>query len=348
MEKRSNYLPFLERRTTSKVAGALDIIPSYDAEGSKYLATREAVNKSSDMEAMKNVAKALGMAGLMGASSYMATKLPVIGGKYLIPAALYGSLSGGGKLMNYLDDPSMLTVPAHTIAKKVAAMLSKEDAPRMAKIAQEPMNYMYPTMPMVQPESMTDRLWGWAKENPGLASFLGLMGAGIGLKGLGAASKGIQRGWKSFVNPVEANIENLVAKPSSTLQSANALAEGTTKSPIIPRAQYNKEHADFMDRFRKQQWANKGPQTPESMAELVHKNNLVPPEAQGLSWDDYVSFISGKQPDPMKMPYPTHPMAQPTMSPVEALNKVTPPGQVRPIEPKLGSLADRLLDRISK
>jgi len=174
---RSIYPVFMEKR-----AGSLDVIPAYDNSGGKYLTTRESINRTHEMSALKNLAKAVGLGGALAATSVAALKMPVIGSKYLLPASIFGTLWGANKLNESFSPEEMSRIPAGAAFKKIGKLLDTYDWERFDKIANEYQTAAYEVAPMTQPNFM-QRAMGWAKDNPEWATLAGLLGTGIGLKG---------------------------------------------------------------------------------------------------------------------------------------------------------------------
>jgi hypothetical protein len=340
MEKRSCYKPFLERRPFTKDAGALDLKPVWDDSGNQYLTTREAINNTGNEEAIKGITKAVGLAALMGVGGVAARTLPWIGGKYLIPAGIYGGYHLGDKAFDaFFNDPNLSTVPAYTVAKKVASMLPKEELVGLENLAQEPMNYMYPTMGL-QPETMGSRLSRWASDNPAMAAFVGLAGAGLGMKGLSSAVKGL----KGFVNPEVANIEKAMANTPHVIQSAEeaALKPGpalpVTQSKSVVMSPYESSHKRILEQVQK------------SMGNYVEPNQGVsvydhnPVTGHGAFQEAQVRKVMGdKAYDQMvaDLKFKQRPAKDMALDPYHR-------GRLDPINPKMASMRSKVLEILNK
>ncbi|MHA1302093.1 MAG: hypothetical protein ACTSPI_00125 [Candidatus Heimdallarchaeaceae archaeon] len=229
--KRAIYPAIVEKR--AYLGGALDPVGALDASGSEYLTTNEAIDRARELQAGKTLLKGLGLGGALGAASYAATKLPIIGGKYMIPAAVLGTLFGAKELNDYFKDPELATIPSETVLQKMSSLIDEEDLLAFEKIAQDPQELLYSAIPNYQ----GDTWWDWVKSHPEMSILSGLVGAGAATKGLGAMLSPLSRAaskfkGKYFPSPVGQAVSGAKQTLTSQGKITGSVTEGVRKSNI--------------------------------------------------------------------------------------------------------------------
>jgi hypothetical protein len=232
-EKRSHFREMSEKRAFFQRRGS-QLKPKVvsDSSGTEYLTTEDALDRAGDANLVRNVAKAGLGAGALGYASWLANRVPLVGGKYLMPAAWLGTGVGLKKLYDYMDQPQLQVHPDVAV-QKIGALLKDNGVSNLEKTAQDPMYTMNTGMMGMPPESQwvtnLKSLGNYAKENPAMATFLGLLGLGAAGKGISAAGKGIKslgRGLKNTKDMTASGIEGLFShkpKDSDYLASLKSL-----------------------------------------------------------------------------------------------------------------------------
>lgn len=205
-DARSIYPAALEKRAFAEKVGRarLEPTPVYDAQGNEYLTTQEAIDRASETEAARNALWGLGTGAALLGTGLAATRLPLIGSKYLLPASTVGTLWGSKKLYDAMKDPGLsTTVPSDVVLQKVSHLIDKYDLPKYEKVAnqfQEMVNGLFPKQEPPKPslyEEYGRPVWEWAQRNPEAATLGSLFAAGVGLKGLDKAFQTARKGWQA-------------------------------------------------------------------------------------------------------------------------------------------------------
>lgn len=200
-EKRSCYPGLVEKRAFLEIDYPEVDKTTLDQNESPYVTTEYNLNSTEHTKTIENALKALGLGTALAGTSVAALKMPKIGGKYLLPASIFGTLWGANSLNNYYNNKQASfdgdsIIPRETMYK-VSELIDQDtmaltngapmadDQETVAGLYLHP-NGTFSTTPYEEPSyigSALSSVADWAGRNPEFATFGSLLAAGTALKG---------------------------------------------------------------------------------------------------------------------------------------------------------------------